>query len=204
MSEADLHSRVRLAYAFADEIGLLFSERTFDSTEQNLAVAACKDLCFEHHGSVVVLIERRRFASAAALIRPMLDALVLAVGIDDGAVKPERIIGLLDGTLERPKLDDLINELAKRNNSLAPELKLFQKQALPVLHDYTHGGSRQITRRIRNGEIGSNTSSDEGLEMLSISNLIVMIASYVVLSKHAGEVEVEKLSGAYERVTQPE
>lgn len=198
MSGEDLQQCVVRAHAFADFVGGLNSERTFSGGEINEAVAAYYDLCVEHHGSIVILIHRRRFASAAALVRSLVEAAIHCVAIHEGATDEARVRDLLSGSKDPPKVQTLISNLKSRNSEFAPAMKHVWGLAGSVLHDYAHGGSRQITRRISRGEIGSNISDEEAVEVLEMSNLALMIAAYVVLTRYAAEDEMAQLTEAYE------
>lgn len=68
------------------------------------------------------------------------------------------------------------------------------------MHDYTHGGIRQVARRFKNGEIGSHIELDEAAEILEISNLFAMIAAYVFFERYGSKMDIEALSEAWDRL----
>lgn len=117
------------------------------------------DLATEHHRSIVTLIEAQQFGSAAALLRPLLEASTSAFWLLYSASE-EHVLALpKDSTVETSDHD--IPTLSKMAEALLPDFPAIKALADALspkgnrsarwLHKYTHGGTPQLTRRDKAG-----------------------------------------------------
>lgn len=119
----------------------------------DFARCAC-DLGLEHHQSVVSLVQLDAFGSAAALLRPLLEASAAAWWLTYAATDQE-VLALPTDPIEG-HVDDLpmLTEMGKGLEAYFPPIAKivegFAKKGSRTskwLHQYTHGGTPQLLRR---------------------------------------------------------
>lgn len=104
-------------------------------------------LAIEHHVSIITLVSVGNYSTAAALLRPLMEAGACGFWLTY-VCPPERLGDLLEGRDETPTLPKMISKLAR-----VPGLYGVRKLAdmLPkegrYLDSYTHGGMEQLSRR---------------------------------------------------------
>lgn len=104
-------------------------------------------LAMEHHTSIITLVSVGNYSTAAALLRPLMEAGACGFWLTY-ACPPERLEILLQGRDETPTLPKMISHLAR-----IPGLYGVRKLAemLPkegrYLDSYTHGGMAQLAQR---------------------------------------------------------
>ena len=104
-------------------------------------------LAMEHHVSITTLVSVGNYSSAAALLRPLMEAGACGFWLTY-ACTAERLEALLHGRDETPTLPKMINQLTR-----VPGLYGVRKLAgmLPkegrYLDSYTHGGMAQLAQR---------------------------------------------------------
>lgn len=104
-------------------------------------------LAMEHHTSIIALVSIGNYSTAAALLRPLMEAGACGFWLTY-ACTPERLETLLQGRGETPTLPKMISHLAR-----VPGLYGVRKLAemLPkegrYLDSYTHGGMAQLAQR---------------------------------------------------------
>ena len=112
------------------------------------------DLGLEHHQSIVSLIQLEAFGTAAALLRPLLEASAAAWWLTYAATN-EEVLALPTSTVEG-HLEDLplLTDMGRRLEAYFPPITRivegFAKKGTRSskwLHQYTHGGTPQLLRR---------------------------------------------------------
>lgn len=114
------------------------------------------DLALEHHSAFIRLVEAEEYGSAAALLRPILEA--SAIGYWFVYVAPLKTIhGLAVDRQDNP-VDDvpMLRDIAQALVPFFPPIQAmvdgFKKGgAAKWLHKYAHGGTPQLNRRIGPG-----------------------------------------------------
>lgn len=120
--------------------------------------AACAiDLALEHHRAIVMLVEAGELGTAAALIRPLLEASASAFWLVYAASDEEIMALPTEPTVEASDHD--IPMLGEMTTALTPYFPaivgltegLSRKSSRTArwLHKYTHGGTPQLARRDR-------------------------------------------------------
>lgn len=107
------------------------------------------DLALEHHSAIVGLVLHGHYGSAAALLRPLLEAGTCAYWLMYVA-SCERLHKLTDPAKDIPVLGAMLHEL-KGQFPQSQVLWEAQKTGQPGswLHQFTHGGVIQLLRRGR-------------------------------------------------------
>lgn len=172
------------------------------------------DLALEHHSAIVGLVLHGHYGSAAALLRPLLEAGTCAYWLMYAA-SCERIQALTDLDRDIPVLGAMLHELESKF-LLAKELREAQKkrQSGSWLHQFTHGGVNQLLRR---GRPEGWTDKDVHMHLLcaDIFSLVAAfvgtviytgpeLASYVVRRREALGVELVSRGLASSIPSQPD
>lgn len=136
------------------------------------------DLACEHHSAISRLVLAGEYGSAAAMLRPLIEASGIASWLLYCA-SCEFISGLPTdaATAEGPIRDlPLIDELARDLLPIFPAIKalsdgLKNRGPATVLHKYTHGGAAQLVRR------GPGWSEGEVTLLLLRADIFAVLAS---------------------------
>ena len=122
----------------------------------DLAVCAV-DLALEHHRSIAMLIEAGELGSAAALMRPLLEAaasaswLVYAATDDRIMTLPTdpKVVSAPQDIPTLSKMADALLPYFPAMSTLIEGLASAGPGSARWLHKYTHGGTPQLARRDR-------------------------------------------------------
>lgn len=125
-------------------------------------------LAHEHHSSISTLVLSKHYAGASALLRPLLEATVIA-GWSIYCPKPELVVDILFG---RQKIPDIRKMMARLDgvSELNGLLGLYEiDRQINWLHELTHGGMQQLGRRYSKNLHTStfDTKEIEGILFLS-------------------------------------
>lgn len=121
----------------------------------------------EHHCGIITLVERRLHAPALALLRPQVDAYLRGAWASYCA-SSEQLESFARGD-DPPNADRIIKQLEQHDAFVDGSLNGLKVSAWPTLCDYNHGGSRQITRFLKNDGIEPNVEDDEFIDLLFYS-----------------------------------
>lgn len=137
------------------------------------------DLACEHHSAIARLVLAGEYGSAAAMLRPLLEAsgnaawlLYIASCDFIKALPTDAMAAEGRGFRDLPLIDELTNDL----QPIFPPVKLMAdalKSRGPAtwMHKYTHGGAAQLVRR------GAGWNKDEVVLMLLRADLFALLAS---------------------------
>lgn len=119
-----------------------------DPASERHRLARCAvALAMEHHVSIITLVSLGNYSTAAALLRPLMEAGACAFWLVYSC-PPESFQLIMDGKRDTPTLPEMVRRLAR-----VPGLESVKKLAeiLPregrYLDSYTHGGMSQIGQR---------------------------------------------------------
>ena len=158
-------------------VRLLFPRGAASSLRADFARCSI-DLACEHHSAIARLVLAGEYGSAAAMLRPLLEASGIASWLLYCA-SCEFINGLpTDAATAEGRIRDLplIDELARDLLPIFPAIKVLSdglknRGPATVLHKYTHGGAAQLVRR------GPGWNEGEVMFMLIRSDLFSILAS---------------------------
>ena len=162
-------------------LNCMYGRRAPDTLRGSIA-GGSYDAVLEHHRAVVLLAEQRLFGSAFALIRPMLDGCLHGLwGIylaDDSELERFNI-----GRLTCPDSERTIKRLkSKDDGDMAVTLQRIHDEFWKPLSSYVHGGIEQVARRNAVEFIGSNYTSEEVTEILTVANAMALLAIMEIAS----------------------
>ena len=158
----------------------------FQFNHKNIIAASCLDMSQEHHKAILLLSANDIFGSALALVRPTFESYIRGIWIKYCASENEM------NRFKRGKIPDfyiLIEEIEKKDAFNCGTLSKIKHNSLKSMHDYTHTGIKQVTRRIGKEAIESNYDEDEIIEALNFTSSISCLSA-IALCDIAENVEV--------------
>lgn len=128
-------------------------------------------LVLEHHRSIIVLCENNLYSSASSLIRCIFEAYVKGLWFAEFATESD---------FEKLRSDSFNKDFYKLVNAIEAKNKNGLKKAKelywPNLNSFTHSGTAQLSRRVKDDQIVSNFGAEIIGQMLSFAN------TYAILS----------------------
>lgn len=147
--------------AFDSDLDELLTDEPNNGSSRSVLILSMCDLAIEHGVSLRILIERGHLASAIALLRVQLDAIIRIVWIhyvanDDWV---QTVVTLQPGGETKDPTNTLsANEMLKGIASKAPaelhrQLADFKNAAWPALNSYIHSGIWPVVQRLQGNEV---------------------------------------------------
>ena len=149
--------------------------------------AGCLDQAMEHQKAVVLLVHRRHYGSALALIRLAFESYVRGVWLHHCATEAE----LTKYTKDKLKKEfgALLGEIETVEAFTEGVLSAVKRRSWNAMNSFTHSGYSQAVRRNTTDSIEPNYEEHEILEALQFSNAIAMLAAIQIASM-ANNVEL--------------
>ena len=133
-------------------------------------------IALDHREAVLLLVSKGARSSAMALMRPIFDSLVSGYWMTACATDQQAQAFMAER--HAPSLDTLIRKLQKHDavGALFGHIKRLHGT---LLHDFVHGGPRQVSRWISPAEIGPRHSDLEMVEVLRVVDVLGLFACVV-------------------------
>ena len=145
-------------------------------------------VAFNHCDGIQTLAEKRNFASAFALVRPLLESSFRAIWLHRCATDHE-LIKCIE-TDEWKSAWNLVNKIETEMN-FSPTLSKMWSDLRPSMHSYTHGGIEIAIRHITDeSTITPNVSDEEVLQLMQIVGLMswLIFAEFIDLSNSEEQI----------------
>jgi hypothetical protein len=169
-------------------------ECSIDSSTHSQFIGAMLYVAFNHCDGIQTLAKQKNFASACALVRPMLETSFRAIWLHRCATEEQ-----IQRCLETDKWKsawDLIQEIEEKNGN-TPILSGIWSDVRPMLHSYTHGGVQNAVRQLGyDNSIMPNLPDLEIFQLMKTVGLLswMILGEMIDLSKNESQLEVfEKL-----------
>ena len=166
---------IKESYQFADCFDIHLDGVKFEKTDRNIISSAFFSLCLEYHRSVIVLVEKKLYGAAGALLRSLFESYVKGLWFYSCAKDKDF------NDLKKDKFNTTFYKIVEDiEKECGNGLSKPKTENWSALNSLTHSGLLQVGRRVNGSVIQSNY--DEGFirDMLSFSN------NYALLS--AGEL----------------
>lgn len=174
--------------AMADEFGEITAARTLSGSRRHGFAVATLSLAMEHFDAIAILTKMGRCGSAAALVRPLVDAATRGAWLAVAATEDqaERFADDDQSTTRKAMLTAL-------ESVPGLDAKVFQVDPATWkhLHGLTHGGFNQASHRLRDGVI-SGTYRPEFIDGMLKHSLSVGAGTTVVLGTLLGVDDVRR------------
>jgi len=169
-----IRERAEASLALNNYLQHVLSNKPKGVSRRAMFAMAAFDLAIEHHRSMALLIESGGYGTAYALLRPLIEAEIagrwLSTAISDAQADE------LARTNICPKPEQMLKAIEK---SIPPEkrIRTLLDGEGRILHDFTHSGIEQWTRRLREGSVQANYSCQEIDGVLTIADMFVMLSA---------------------------
>ena len=156
---------------------------SFSGGERGLLIAALLDLSLEHHFSIITLIKKDLPSSAAALLRPLLEAVYRAswlITVADEA-KAQSIV---KNDKFHLSIGKMANEIDAKLNIMLPQddtagpfnvFTTYFNQAQNACNGFTHGDMHQLGRRFQGKYLRHSFTEGELCDMLNGINRLLAL-----------------------------
>jgi len=159
---------------YVEQLRLFVHELNVPRTGRVRAAVSCLAIAQEHHRAIVLLIEKKLFASAFSLVRAAFEAYVrgewLSLCADDSIIE-----AFLRGK-KPPKIDCLLYDLEQTDSFNEGLLSQIKQQSWKAMCDFTHTGGLHVQRWNTEDGIEANYSRDEILKVLRFAETIASLA----------------------------
>ena len=181
------------ANAYGEWLRLAVHEKSLPANNRVRAAGSCLGIAQDHHHAIIVLLDARLYASCFALLRVAFEAYVrgewLALCATDTQVR--KFLNLKGW--EPPKIDKLLEALARKDAFKEGRLSLIKKRNWKALCGYTHTGGIHVQRWNTSDGIEANYSTAELLEVLRFADIVSTLSVLGVLSLADDAETSEKL-----------
>jgi hypothetical protein len=167
---------------------------SLEGNDKDRAAAGCLQISIDHHAAIELLIEYGHRGSAAALVRPQFEAFLIGAWLHRCATDQKARKFLEDKN--PPKLTAMIGEL-ETYDYVKCGLSILNQKIWKGLCSYTHTGGLHVARRLTPTKIIANYSDEEMMDMLEVSNLVALIASYEISELAKNKNSVNAIYAAY-------
>lgn len=163
---------------------------SIDGSAKTQFIGAMLYVAFNHCDGIQTLAQKRNFASAYALVRPMLETSFRAMWLHRCATEEQ-----IQSCMEKDNWEsawDLVQEIEAKNEN-APILSGIWRDVKPMLHSYTHGGVQNAIRQLGyENSITPNLSDLEVFQLMQTVGLIswMLLAEMIDLSKNESQMVV--------------
>lgn len=157
----------------ANEMALALTGREIKTDFRSKVACACFAVAFEHHDSILILLNNNppKHATACALLRLVLESTVRGLWLSHVATDEQIVEYPISGT----KLDmaSILLSLEKAGLKRAHEVitKVYKK-----LSSYTHTGELQVHRWLKNKDLEPRYSEDEIRDLIHHSSRTARLA----------------------------
>ena len=179
------------ANAYGEWLRLAVHEKSLPANNRVRAAGSCLSIAQDHHHAIVVLLSARLYASCFALLRVAFEAYVRGEWLALCATEPQ-VRRFLNGR-EPPKIDKMLDALARQDAFSEGRLSLIKKRNWKALCGYTHTGGIHVQRWNTSDGIEANYSIVELLEVLRFADIIATLSVLGVLSLADDAETPEKL-----------
>jgi hypothetical protein len=136
---------------------------------------ACLDASIEHQKAIVILINRKFYGSAFALVRAQFETYIRGLWLERCATEEE-----VDD-FRKDKIDKsfkaIIDDIEKCEGYDVGVLSSVKTESWDAMNSYTHGGYLQAVRRMSEKYMEPNYDVSEIEEVLNFTNAVGMLAA---------------------------
>ncbi|MEE9338250.1 MAG: DUF5677 domain-containing protein [Methylococcaceae bacterium] len=164
-------STIEKSLELSKDINRSLEGLTTEADDKYLFPGLFHSLVIEHHRSIVVLCENKLYSSASSLIRCIFEAYVKGLWFAKFATESD-FEKLRNDTFNRD-FYKLVNAIESKNQN---GLKKAKERYWPNLNSFTHSGTAQLSRRVKEDQITSNFDDVFIQQMLSFSNTYALLS----------------------------
>jgi hypothetical protein len=191
---ASLESAIHRSAHLSDAIHEILGTTATVDARGRLALAYFS-LSLEHREAILLLVDVGACASATALHRPMLEAIIAGAWIEACATDKE-----VEETATFKRAPSKVVKMVKQLRAIHPLGDWFRVlyEHYGIVGDYAHGHLRQLSRWLGRDEVGPRYSDDQMVELLWNADIVGLLASS--LRENAMERPVAQLLAMLEEL----
>lgn len=147
--------------------------------DRSRIAGALFDIVHEHHQAIVILLGKRLYGSASALMRSIFESYVRGVWF----VKCAEAKDIADFQKDKSKegtFEERLKEIEKIDAVAHGGLIKVKKTAWAGLNSYTHGGMRPVSRRFVGMELKANYAQTEIMEIERLASAFAVLAVFQI------------------------
>lgn len=167
----------------------LLSRHEYPLEPKTSLLAAYVDIALEHHEAISLLIKTKVFGSAFALVRPLVETMLRALWIN-GIAKENQIDKARDKS-EFPPMSQMVAEIDQTYDT-GSFFQTFKGSSWSAMCSYAHSGAHQIGRRFTNSEVKASYRDGEIVEVLNVTNTVVILLAVAFLKAWDANVKLTK------------
>jgi hypothetical protein len=189
--EKQIESSLKDARDNFEKISAILENKEVCNNKKQLLLISYFDVDMEHIQAIHLLISQKLYGSSFALIRPFYETFLRALWMLKLATD-EEIDEINNNQFQFPCIKKIVSDIDKEymNTKFFEE---FRKSSWATLCDYTHTGTLQLSRRWTEEELIPNYKNSEIIEVLEITDNILLLFSIVILQEHGYNNEVDEL-----------
>lgn len=154
---------------------------------REMLAAGCFDVALEHQAAVAFLYASGLIGSMHAMLRPLIEATVRGLWLLLCASEHE-LDHFEKGRIEKP-FGALAAEVEASIGAGTPVLTTMKRRVWSALHDFTHTGFRQVTRRHGDGRLGPSYPAADIARALDAAGAYGLVAS-ALLAGMSGDADL--------------
>lgn len=184
------------ANAYGEWLRVAVHERELPSNDRVRASGGCFAIAQDHHHAIVVLLDKRLYASVFSLVRITFEAYIRGEWLASCATDAE-VRRFLNGKEPKQTFAEIIEAIEKAPAFNEQVLSTIKKRTWKAMCGYTHTGGLHVQRWLTEDGIEPNYSADEILEALRFAEIIASLAVLGVLTLAEGDVMAERVLERY-------
>ncbi|HTA24724.1 MAG TPA: hypothetical protein VK763_14425 [Terriglobales bacterium] len=178
----EIHAATQLGQALEDLVFHKVENTGFVTrTERDDILIGYWSLIFEYEKGILCLLRSNYPAPSAALLRPIVEALIKVhkamIGTEQDVLQIRRGNYNVSYEKDGAQIDQALG--------LGSLLDDFLKKARPLLHSLTHSGKAQLWRRFDGNQVGVNFSDGEIAEQIGIASSVAFLVTKLI-ARHFG------------------
>lgn len=158
-------------------------------TRRFLLAISAFDVVLDSFTGITVLVEKRAYGPAFALVRSIFEVFVRAVWLKDCASDTE--LAAFERDEYARNFDLILSKVEKLDAFKSGTLSDLKNQAWAAMNSYTHGGIHQIARRVKGNAIDPNYLDEEIIEVLRMGQMFALLA-FIQIVQVSGRMDLEK------------
>lgn len=173
MQNSDLRHAISQSGLLSDSLHRMLGAEASVDTRGRIAIAYLS-ICLDHREAILLLMHFGAFASATALQRPLLEALMSGVWIDGDATS-EEMQNIATLTRPPPTFEKMVQRLRKVH-AFGKWFEILREH-YGIFGDYAHGHGRQLSRWLSPSGVAPQYSDEQMIEILRYSDVIGLLAA---------------------------
>lgn len=163
----------------ANRIAKAINGVTIPIDDRSRVAGALFDIVHEHQQAVLLLIDKRIYGSAGALLRSVLESYVRGVWFMKCASDSD-IKRFQKEKFKKGHFVERLEEIKKIDEDAHGGLLTLKAKGWAALNSYTHGGFRPVGRRFKGNEITANYDEKEIAEIECMVNAFAILAVFQI------------------------